>query len=218
MNTPLVLLILLVVASTSLAQGSGTASRITMPVVNEDQGKACMIVGDPLSLLDKGSAVVTEPRQFSLFLGNGWASERTQARKNDLANVFGDPSNVDPGILSKLGWGNIYGPKMYSEHLMAETDPVSDLKIQSILTGVVKNDPRLTSPADFIYVIYLGPGLSPRLGALVGSKRYPAYYNAVNTSGTRLRYVVVSYENNPKTMMTNALSGVIAIVFQPACS
>jgi len=201
------------------ARGPKTTSKAILPVLNEDEGKACVVTGDATSLLGAARGTpLPEPRQYTIFIGKGWTAEKTQSRKNTLSNLFGDPILIDPGLLADLGWTGVYTPRVAKEQLVEEEDPIADLRIQSILTKVVKSDPLATLAADNIYVIYLEPSMTPRLGLLVGSKHYRSYYNAVNIAGARLRYVVVPYEQNARTMASNALNGLIALVVQPDCS
>ena len=222
MKLIIALLVLFLTAWTTMSQSNvpadKTSSRVSVPVLNEDEGKACVVVGDAFSLVNSAATPPREPKQYSIFLGKGWLGDKTLSRKNQLSNLFGDPSFTDPGLLTQLGWNNIYGFKAYKEHLAAESDPLPDLRIQSILSSIVSSDPAAGEVGDNVYIIYLDPKLSPRLGTLVGSKHYVSYYNAVNIEDGRLRYVVVPYDNDPKTMAANALSGLIAMVFEPNCS
>ena len=223
MKTSIALFVLFLAAWPVLGQTDVAAERpapkVTTPVLNEDAGKACVVTGDAFSLVDQSVGTPPgEPRQYSIFLGKGWLAEKTMARKNQLSNLFGDPSLMDPALLTRLGWTSIYAAKSYKEHLVKEVDPIPDLRIQSILSSIVSDDPLAAPVGDNVYIIYLDPGLSPRLGTLVGNKHYVSYYNAVNIADGRLRYVVVPYEQNPKTMASNALSGMIAVVFEPSCS
>ena len=196
-----------------------TLSKAVHPVVNEDQGTACVVTDDTRSLLHVARGIsVTEPRQYTIFLGKGWAAEKTQSRKAALSNLFADPDLIDPALLADLGWTGIYVPRVAKDQVIDQADPIADLRIQSILRNVVRSDPLAAPAGDNVYVIYLEPSLTPRLGTLVGSKHYSSYYNAVNIAGARLRYVVVPYEQNARTMATNALNGLIALVAQPNCS
>ncbi len=191
----------------------------TQSVVNEDRGRACIVVGNTLPGM-RGERSIVEPQQYSIFLGKGWAADSLRARESNLSNLLSNVSDTaQVGYLEQFGWKNLYSVSDYEEMLIdvGEGGFVSDLRIQSILSGMVTDTPIARRGGDTTYVIYLEPALTSTLGPIVGGKHYFAYYNALNRSGIRIRYVVVPYEENLRTAMRRALIGFISAVFQPDC-
>jgi hypothetical protein len=213
MRYTIAILAILIAGGSVLAQTPST-----MSVVNEDQGRACMVLGDTtflLSTTEKNG--FKPPQQYSIFLGHGWSAERVRPRESTLADLLSNTDLIRPEVLNSLGWIGAYSAKGQTEQLIDDTGLISDLRIQSLLTQIFKGNPAVPQPADSIYFIYLAPELVPRLGTLAAGKHFLAYYNAVNTNGSRLRYVVVPYDPNTKTMSRNALDALISVVLQPQC-
>ncbi len=217
-------ILLIVLASIAVTQAQvrdarKIASGPTQPVVNEDRGRACIVVGSTLPGRQSDTSIF-EPQQYSIFLGKGWAADSLRAREPALSNLIPNASDtIEFDYLERFGWKSLYSANNYEEKLIdaGEGGVVSDLQIQSVLSGIIKDNPAAKPGDDTVYVIYLEPALTSTLGPIVGGKHYFAYHNAFNRSDMRLRYVVVPYEENLRTAKRSALIGFISAVFQPDC-
>lgn len=219
------LLFLAVVALTASAQaqpGSREASTAQQSVTNDDRGRAFIIERDsaPLSgFRNPGRSVITEPQQYSIFLGSGWATPALRAREAELANLL---MNVrDQTTLSALnesGVKNTFGPTASREQLENLNGNISDLEIQNILGAMIKDASLTPSGPNTIYVVFLDPGMHSTLGTLFAGKHYAAYHNFLNAAGMKLHYVVVPFESDQKTATRIALRALVAAALNPTGS
>lgn len=222
MKTKYLLFIVLAAISVAHAQVGDTKkspSGPTRSVVNEDRGRACIVVDNTLPTR-QGAKLTVEPQQYSIFLGNGWAADSLHSRESSLSNLLSNATDsVEVDYLAQFGWKSSYSVGNYEERLVevGEGRTVSDLQIQSVLSDTVRDNPMARQADNITYIIYLEPSLVSTLGPIVGGKHYLAYYNAFNKSDLRLRYVVVPYEANLKTARQRALTAFLSAVLQPDC-
>lgn len=197
------------------------AQSASQSVTNEDRGRACAVFGDTLPLLKAGGKrEIPEPHQYSVFVGKTWQTERLHARERELSNLLSADELVGLEVLDTLGWRDLYAPKGYEERPIdvATAGTISDLKIQSILRDVVKGAVPDLSAAGTIVVVYLEPGLSVKLGTMLGGKHFSTYHNEFNRAGKAIRYVVVPYDPSLKTAAERGLAGFVSAVLDPGCS
>src|SRR5437868_9666016 len=117
-----------------------------------------MVFGDTTSLMNAaGKNAAGGRKQYCIFLGRGWAADKVRTRENMLANLLSNGDLIRPDILAGLGWNNAYGAKGYMEQRVGDTGLIADLRIQSILTQVVKSDPAASLTDGTVYIIYLDP-------------------------------------------------------------
>lgn len=222
MKTRYLLFIVLAAISVVRAQvgdSKKSASSPTRSVVNEDRGKACIILDNTLPG-KQGAKFIVEPKQYSIFLGKGWAADSLRARESTLSNLISSAADTIPaGYFEQFGWNDLYSVNNYEEKLgdVGIEGVISDLQIQNVLADIIRDNAMAQPRDDTTYVIYLEPTLTSRLGPIVGGKHYLAYHNAFTTSGMRIRYVVVPYEENLRTTRRRALSGFISALLKPDC-
>ncbi len=217
-------LLLIVFAAISVVQAQvrdakKLPSGPTQAVTNEDRGRACIVVGDTLPVRQSDKSIF-EPHQYSIFLGKGWAADALRARESVLSNLISNASDtIELDFFERSGGKSLYSVNNYEEKLIdvGEGGVVSDLQIQSGLSGIINDNPVARPGDDTIYVIYLEPALTSALGPIVGGKHYFAYHNAFNRSDARVRYLVVPFEENLRTARRRALIGFISAVFQSGC-
>ena len=223
MRPKLILLIMAVFYVTAHAQQPQSAGKSDgqQPVVNDDGGRAFVIGRDSKGLIvpsNHAGPVISEPQQYSIFLGSGWARRELRAREPELSNLLANVRDqATLRALDEYGTKNLFGATFSQERengLKGNRD-ISDLQIQAVLGGML-NDGTLPKPnANMIYVIFLDPNLHSTLGSLIAGKHYAAYHNFFNASGTRLHYVVVPFEANQKTGCQIALRAFLAAAFNP---
>lgn len=190
-------------------------------VTNEDQGRAFVITGtsQPLNTLRSiNKSAITEPQQYSLFLGSEWATPDLRTREAELSNLLA--SITDPEMLNTLnsvGVKNVFGATLSQERLDAFSGDrnVSDLEIQNVLAGMLE-DGRLAKPtAATVYVVYLDAKLNSTLGSMLSGKHYLAYHNVFTASGVKVHYVVVPFQQDLAACRIVAERAFLAAVLNP---
>lgn len=215
-----ILLAVMALAAAAQAQPrSRESSNEQQSVTNDDRGRAFIIERDSALLSDlsnPGRSVISEPQQYSIFLGSGWATPALRARQAELANLL---MNVrDQAALNALnesGVKNTFGPTASREKLDDLNGNISDLEIQNILGAMIKDGSLPKSGANTIYVVFLDPEMHSTLGAMFAGKHYAAYHNFFNVAGTKLHYVVVPFEADRKTANQIALRALVAAALNP---
>ena len=221
MKLKLVFLIIVASATAAQAQQSHTEAAVNeqpQAVVNDDRGRAFVIrrETDPLPTRGKHERVILEPQQYSIFLGNDWAEPSLRAREANLANLLA--SLRDEAMLnaiSEAGVKNFFGPATGQEKLDDLSGNISDLEIQNVLSGMLKDGTLPKPNPNAIYVLYLDPELRSTLGSMIAGKHYVAYHSFFNAAGTKLHYVVVPFEADQKTAYQIALRAFVVAALNP---
>jgi hypothetical protein len=216
-----VLLVIIALAVSAHAQEprSREASHEQQTVTNDDRGRAFIIERDPAPLSglgNPGRSVISEPQQYSIFLGSGWATPSLRAREAELANLLinvRDQATLN--ALNESGVKNLFGPTSSREKLEDLTGNISDLEIQNILGAMIKDGSLSQSGANTIYVVFLDPEMRSTLGTMFAGKHYAAYHNFFNTAGMKLHYVVVPFEADRKTATRIAFRALVAAALNP---
>ena len=188
-------------------------------VVNDDGGQAFVIGTESTTLanLSNHGAVISEPRQYSIFLGNGWRKAPLREREPELANLLSNISDqAQLNALNEAGIKNVFGATSSQEKLDDLAVNISDLEIQKVLAGMLRDGTFPQSNANTIYVLFLDPKLHSTLGSMIARKHYLAYHNFFNASGLKIHYVVVPFESDPETGYQIALRAFVAAALNPA--
>jgi len=215
-----ILLVIAALAVGAQAQEPGTQAVSTeqQAVTNDDRGRAFIIEqgSAPLFTVRPGGSVISEPQQYSIFLGSVWATPGMRAREAELANLLvnvRDPATLK--ALNEAGVKNLYGPTSSREQLDDLTGSISDLQIQNILSAMVKEGSLSASTGNTIYVVFLGSNVHSTLGTMLAGKHYAAYHNFFNATGMKLHYVVVPFEADRRTASQIALRALAAAALNP---
>jgi hypothetical protein len=218
------LILFVMIAFAAGVQAQEVKSRKTsgepQAVTNDDRGRAFIITGEMLSLSLRGhhERVIIEPQQQSVFLGSGWAAESERAREPELANLLANlRDQTQLNALDEYGIKNFFAATSSQEKLddLAADRSVSDLRIQSVLAGMLSEGSLQRPNASTILVIYLDPGIRSTLGGMMAGKHYLAYHNFFNASGMKIHYVVVPFESNQQTAYQIALRVFLAAALNP---
>jgi hypothetical protein len=193
-------------------------------VTNDDQGRAFVITGSSLpldALNNHGKDVITEPQQYSIFLGADWSKPSVRARESRLSNLLANLTDSQSlNALDRVGIKNVFGATQSQEQLDAFSGDrnVSDLEIQGVLAAMIE-DGRLAQPsASTVYVVFLDGKLHSTLGSLRGGKHYAAYHNIFNASGVTVHYAVVPFQQDLATSRALAERAFLAAVLNPTGS
>jgi len=210
-------ILLLIVALSAGAQAQVPQAQ-EKPVTNDDQGRA-FIVGreaQPLSGSgNQGKAAISEPEQHSIFLGVSWAKPALRVREPELANLLANMQDqAELSALDEFGVKNRFGATSSQERIndLAGNRNISDLEIQTVLAGMLKEGSLQPPNANTIYVVFLDPGLHSTLGSMLAGKHYAAYHNFFNAQGVRLHYVVIPFEQDRRMARSQAVRAFLAAV------
>ncbi|HYR77387.1 MAG TPA: hypothetical protein VEM96_16250 [Pyrinomonadaceae bacterium] len=220
MKITLILLAVMALAAGTQAQPrTREASNEQQSVANDDRGRAFVIERDsaPLSGLNNpGRSVISEPQQYSIFLGSGWATPALRAREAELGNLLVNVrDHATLKALNDSGVQNLYGPTSSREQFDHPAGNISDLEIQNILGAMIKDGSLPQSGANTIYVVFLDPEMRSTLGSMFAGKHYAAYHNFFNAGGMKLHYVVVPYEADRNTATRIAFRALVAAALNP---
>jgi hypothetical protein len=164
---------------------------------------------------------IVEPRQYSVFLGKGWEKASLRSREPELANLLAHISDqAQLSALDERGIKNLFAATSSQEKSddVPGDHTISDLAIQSLLAGMLKEGSLQRPDASAIYVVFLDPDLRSTLGTMIAGKHYVAYHNFFNASGMKIHYVVVPFEANQKTAYQIALRAFLAAALNPSGS
>jgi len=189
-------------------------------VTNDDRGRAYIITGEvqPLPAPGNRDRVIVEPRQNSVFLGRGWEKASLRSREPELANLLAHISDqAELSALDDRGIKNFFAATSSQEKsdLVAGDRTISDLEIQGVLAGMLKEGSLRRPDASTIYVVFLDPELRSTLGTMIAGKHYVAYHNFFNVAGMKIHYVVVPFEANQKAAYQIALRAFVAAALNP---
>ena len=223
MQLKLILLIIVAASASVPAQEAGprqVSDGQPQSVTNDDRGRAFIIVGEtqPLSAGTNHDKVILEPQQNSIFLGRGWETPTLRAREPELGNLLANiRDQAQLNTLDERGVKDLFAATTSQEKFddVAGDRTISDLKIQSVLAGMLKDGSVQRPNASTIYVIFLDPGTRSTLGTMLAGKHYLAYHNFFNASGMKIHYVVVPFEANQKTAYQIALRAFLAAALNP---
>src|SRR5262249_40385819 len=197
------------------------------PAVFDDDGGRVFIVkrGKALDLSNlkfHGGDIICQPRQVSIFLGNGWSDPNNKRREASLAaTLTGLVGSREEGELEEHGVISLTSaPLQYEEPGQFEQKPegdqsVSDLDIQHVLSVLLQNRRIVPPDAYNLYTVFLSPELQSSLGGLLGRKHYLAYHNFFHVDGGQVRYVVVPFEANRKAARAIATQGLVQAILNP---
>ena len=217
MTFKLVLLIIIAVSGCVQAQQvkpRESADDQPQSVTNEDRGRAYLISEDTKPITPGNRAnVIADPQQNSIFLGRGWRTASLRVREPELADLLSHVT--DPALLRTLddcGIKNLFGATASQEKSddVSGDRTISDLEIQNMLAGMIKEGSIQRPKASTIYVVFLDAETRSTLGLMIGGKHYLAYHNFFNASGLKVHYVVVPFEANQKTAYQIALRSFLA--------
>ncbi len=220
-----IVFILLLVVMTLAAGAQAQAPRLPeapneqQTVTNDDRGRAFLIERDAeplLGLNNSGRSVISEPQQYSIFLGSDWMTPSLRAREAELANLLMNVRDkATLNALNESGVKNTFGPTASREQLDNLNGNISDLQIQNILGAMIKDGSLPQPGANTIYVVFLDPEMRSTLGTMFAGKHYAAYHNFFNAAGMKLHYVVVPFEADRKTATQIAFRSLVAAALNP---
>jgi hypothetical protein len=165
-----------------------------------------------------GGAVISEPRQYNIFLGSGWADRTLRVREKSFSNLL-QTSGADAAQgLARYGVQNIFLPSQSVEQPFdfSPEQTISDLRIQSVLSEMFSTGAVQAPSPDAIYVVFLPPGVHSKLGSMIGGKHYAAYHNFFHAEQGEVHYVVVPFEPDMKTARSVAARAVSEAAMNPA--
>jgi hypothetical protein len=218
------LVILIIIAVVGGAQAQQVKPRESpddqpQSVTNEDRGRAYIISGDTQPVTPGNHVrVISEPQQNSIFLGRAWRTTSLRTREPELANLLAHISDQSQlSALDESGIKNFFAATSSQEKSddVAGDRTISDLEIQNVLAGMIREGSIQRPNANTIYVVFLDAETRSTLGAMIAGKHYLAYHNFFNASGLKVHYVVVPFVANQKTGYQIALRAFLAAALNP---
>jgi hypothetical protein len=186
------------------------------PAFDDDGGRVFIVKRDAAQIHDAlsyhGGPVISAPRQLNIFLGGGWAEKSLRGREKSFSSLLQTASgDAAQEAFARYGVENIFRPSQSIEQPFdfSSDQPVSDLRIQSVLAEMIKTGAVQSPTRDAVYMVFLPPGVNSKLGSMVSGKHYAAYHNFFHSEQGEVYYVVVPFEPDVKvarSMAARALS------------
>lgn len=206
------------------AQAQQTATPLSpgydRAVANEDGGQAFIIERSLRRLSSFGrprKGTISEPEQYSIFVGGQWQTSALRERQAKLQRVLANLTDeAELSALQEIGIKNRFGPTASVERLDIPSRSFSDLDIQRLLAAMFDSGALLRPSAGTIYVVFLDPEIESTLGSLTGGKHYVAYHNGFRAGGAHTRYVVIPFQSDPASAYHDALRSLVAAAVKPA--
>jgi hypothetical protein len=196
------------------------------PVFDDDGGRVFIITRGQTNDLSKlsfhGGEVISQPRQISIFLGNGWSNPALKSAEASLSVALARLDRSTEGAeLEKRGVSLILPGLEYEEPWQFEEGAdgdlaVSDLQIQRVLSTLIENRQIVPPDANTIYAVFLSSELKSIIGGLLGRKHYLAYHNFFHVESAQVRYTVMPFEANRKAARSTASQVLVRAVLNPS--
>jgi hypothetical protein len=192
------------------------------PVMDDDGGRVFIVRRNDGDSIDSfryhGGTVISEPRQYNIFLGDAWTQPRLQGQETGLANLLskGEFANDQPA-LEKYGVRNRFLPSASQEQPFdfSTDQTISDLRIHSLMETWFRAGKLAQPDPSTIYVLFLPPGVSSKLGTMFGGKHFAAYHNFFNAEPGEIHYVVVPYDSDVKISRQAAARALLRATLNP---
>src|SRR5215467_4161045 len=137
--------------------------------VFDDDGGRVFIVQRRKGLLDNvtyhGGPIISEPRQYSIFVGGAWAASAYATRKASLIDLMGGLDQQSRDMLDRCKVNTGSWSATAREELQAFPDGsvVSDLSVQGALSQMFGRGSVSGPDPNTIYVVFLAPGMQSTL-------------------------------------------------------
>src|SRR5262249_43583902 len=190
--------------------------------VFDDDGGRVFIVRRQQSPLEglayHGGPIISEPRQFSIFAGAGWADAASKSREasfSDLLPAMGpvNRENLERFEVRMSSWSTASREESLG---FVDDSTVSDLNIQAALSDMFEKGSVPGPDPNTIYVLFLAPGIRSTLGQMIGGKHYVAYHNFFHLNDVQVHYVVAPFESPRKAARSAAARALIDAIINPS--
>jgi hypothetical protein len=194
------------------------------PAFDDDGGRVFLITRarhkDLANLEFHGGDVINQPRQISIFLGNGWIQADNRAREATLSGVLaGFEGSMEGTELAAHGVSPTALPSLQFEEPWQHESPepvISDLQIQQVLSTLIENRGIVHPDEKMVFAIFLSPELRSTIGGLLGRKHYVAYHNFIHIEGAQVTYIVIPFEPNRQAAQSIATEALVRAVLNPS--
>jgi hypothetical protein len=197
------------------------------PAFDDDGGRVFLITrgrSKELANLEfHGGDVINQPRQVSIFLGNGWSHADNRSREASLSEALaGLEGSVEGTELNRHGVSKAAQPALQYEELWPlaqEGDPnlvISDLQIQRVLSDLIESREIVRPDEKVVFAVFLSPELRSTIGESLGRKHYVAYHNFFHIEGGQVTYMVMPFEPNKKAARSVATQALVRAILNPS--
>jgi hypothetical protein len=197
------------------------AATVEQPLFDDDGGRVFIVrraAGVLSNLRYHGGEVISQPRQYNIFLGIAWLDPSLRRRETIFSNLLSQP-HIGLEQVSADGFGvkNIFLPSENQEQPFDFTNAltISDLQVQSALDEMFKMQAIQGPTANTIYMVFLPPGINAKLGSMIGGKHFTAYHNFFHSEQGEVHYVVVPFETEAKLAKQSAARALIEGAVNP---
>lgn len=164
-----------------------------------------------------GGPVVGKGVLQAIFLGSTWRDGANRTKESRLLDALAEGVAGRAASLSRYGIAGEEAPAALQEDLLdpLETGSVSDLEIQRRLAKLLPAGSMRSSDESVVYVFFLAPGLTARLGATNSEKDFVAYHSFFRSEAGVVHYSVVAYDDQFSRWLANAERSLMQALMNP---
>ena len=160
-----------------------------------------------------GGAVVREPMVELVFVGS-WESPQLKARADALRRGV-DHISASDAFLGTRDRGVKSTALPITTRALAGSAKMNDLHVQTVIDKAMNGGSLPSRDENTIYVLFLAPDIDSTLGDRHAVKDYASYHSHFHTHDVNVRYVVVPFDDDAKTMNDAAAASLIRAIVNP---
>ena len=197
-----------------------SSATLEQPLFDDDGGRVFIVRRNPgalTTLRHHGGAVISQPQQYNIFLGSGWSDPGLRQREAVFANLLSNKGiRVDQLALESYGVKNTFLPSgSYEQPYDFSSDhSISDLQVRRVLEEMLETR-TIQGGLNYIYIVFLPPGVNSKLGSMIGGKHFTAYHNFFHAKPDVINYVVLPFEPEMKVARQSAARALIGATVNP---
>jgi hypothetical protein len=156
-----------------------------------------------------GGAIVREPLVEVVFVG-AWEKSRAGALRNAIDRVSATDafqSTRDRGVKATA--------LPITTRALAGSDTMNDLDVQRMIDRAIENGSLPSRDDNTVYVLFLAPNVASTLGEKHAVTDYASYHSHFHTHDVNVRYVVVPFDEDAKSMNDAAAASLIRAIVNP---
>jgi len=160
-----------------------------------------------------GGAVVREPLVEIVLVG-AWDSPALQSRAKTLRRAF-DSLSASDAFTAMHDRGVKATALPITTRTLEGSAKMNDLSVQRVIDRSIESGSLPSRDENTIYVLFLSPQIASTLGEKHASTDYASYHSHFQTHDVNVRYVVVPFDDDVKSMNDAAAASVIRAIVNP---
>jgi hypothetical protein len=161
-----------------------------------------------------GGAVVRDPVVEILFVGDSWSKPELQARAAALRGAV-DHVNATDAFIGTHERGVRASSLAITTRRLAGSAKMNDLHLQSAIDKAMQSGSLPSRDENTVYILFLAPDIASTLGDRRAGTDYASYHSHFHAQDVNVRYVVVPFDADAKSMGDAAAASLIRAIVNP---